>query len=51
MTTKRRTTIFVNGLDDQITKEILYQTFLPFGEINDVEIPMDPKKRKSLFTS
>ncbi|KAI9595104.1 peptidyl-prolyl cis-trans isomerase E-like protein [Syncephalis fuscata] len=44
MSAKSRSTLFVGGFDDQVTREILYRAFLPFGEIADVEIPTDPRQ-------
>ncbi|RKP08745.1 hypothetical protein THASP1DRAFT_15227, partial [Thamnocephalis sphaerospora] len=36
--------IATGGLDDQVTKDMLHAAFLPFGDINDVDIPSDPKR-------
>lgn len=34
-----RATVFVGGLDQQVTAETLHDAFLPFGEIADVSLP------------
>eukprot|EP01066_Platyproteum_vivax_P017343 Platyproteum_vivax@DN734_c0_g1_i1.p1 len=39
-------TVYVGGLEEQVTKEILRAAFIPFGEIKAVEIPMDSKSGK-----
>jgi RNA recognition motif-containing protein len=38
--TKRRL-IFVGGLDNNCTEEILYAAFIPFGDIKEINIPRD----------
>ncbi|KAI8823338.1 peptidyl-prolyl cis-trans isomerase E [Fimicolochytrium jonesii] len=40
-----KTTVYVGGLDDQITEQILHAAFLPFGDILEVQIPPDPTSR------
>lgn len=35
-------TVYVGGLDDQVTEEFLLHAFLPFGDIVQVQIPKDP---------
>ncbi|KAK9477271.1 RNA-binding domain-containing protein-containing protein [Lipomyces japonicus] len=46
MADKKRT-IFVSGLDpSSTTKQIVYNAFVPFGEIIDVQLPADPKNKK-----
>jgi RNA recognition motif-containing protein len=34
-----KSTIFVGGLDDQVTSQTLHDAFLPFGDILDVSLP------------
>ena len=36
-----KTTLYVGGLDECVTKEILQAAFVPFGEVMDVNIPLD----------
>jgi RNA recognition motif-containing protein len=36
---REKATIFVGGLDSQVTAETLYDAFIPFGEISDVTLP------------
>ena len=38
--------LFVGGLDEKITTEVLYSAFIPFGEVRNVQIPVDPKTGK-----
>lgn len=35
------------GFGDEVDSQILYSTFLPFGEVLDVQLPPDPAKRES----
>lgn len=37
--TREKATIFVGGLDSQVTAETLHDAFIPFGEIADVTLP------------
>ncbi|RKP26828.1 hypothetical protein SYNPS1DRAFT_6453, partial [Syncephalis pseudoplumigaleata] len=37
----------IGGFDGQVTRELLYRAFLPFGEIVDVDLPADPKQKES----
>ncbi|CZT17267.1 probable peptidyl prolyl cis-trans isomerase Cyclophilin, putative [Ramularia collo-cygni] len=38
-TTKQKSTVFVGGLDLQVTAQTLHDAFIPFGEIVDVALP------------
>ncbi len=40
MTEKR--TLYVGGLSEEVTKELLFSAFVPFGEVTDVQIARDP---------
>ncbi|CAH0477366.1 unnamed protein product [Peronospora belbahrii] len=33
--------LYVGGLDKQVTEQILYTAFIPFGPISSVQIPVD----------
>ena len=35
-------TLYVGGLDTLVTSDVLYATFIPFGEVKSVELPPDP---------
>ncbi|TPX34049.1 hypothetical protein SmJEL517_g03216 [Synchytrium microbalum] len=39
---KNKSTIFIGGLDDNVTKDLLYAAFIPFGDIVEVQLPPDP---------
>uniref|UniRef100_A0A7R9TS74 RRM domain-containing protein n=1 Tax=Prasinoderma coloniale TaxID=156133 RepID=A0A7R9TS74_9VIRI len=39
-------TLYVGGLADQVTAETLNAAFVPFGDVRDVQIPMDYKEGK-----
>ncbi|GAB7360399.1 hypothetical protein MBLNU230_g8356t1 [Neophaeotheca triangularis] len=39
MANPRESTIFVGGLDNQVTTDTLHDAFIPFGEITDVSLP------------
>lgn len=36
-----KTTLYVGGLDERVTKDIFRAAFIPFGDILDVYIPLD----------
>ncbi|KAI8979174.1 peptidyl-prolyl cis-trans isomerase E [Mycotypha africana] len=36
-----KTTLYINGLDQQVTEQTLHAAFIPFGEIVAVQIPLD----------
>lgn len=40
-TSRARRTLYVGGLAEQVDVKTLTAAFIPFGEINDVQIPMD----------
>ena len=39
-------TLYIGGLEESVTAETLRAAFLPFGEITDVNMPMDPSATK-----
>eukprot|EP00908_Phaeocystis_cordata_P008902 Transcript_19620.p2 GENE.Transcript_19620~~Transcript_19620.p2 ORF type:complete len:192 (-),score=3.90 Transcript_19620:63-638(-) len=39
-------TLYVGGLEESVTQEILQAAFLPFGEITDVNLPLDNASQK-----
>ena len=41
MNTRNKRTVFVGGLDDRVTEELLQAAFIPFGDIKSVSIPKD----------
>ena len=40
----RNTTLFVGGLDDQVTEDILFAAFIPFGPLRSVQIAKNYKE-------
>jgi RNA recognition motif-containing protein len=36
---REKATVFVGGLDSQVTAETLHNAFIPFGEIADISLP------------
>ena len=36
-----KSVIYVGGIDDNITEDILIAAFIPFGEIKNIDIPLD----------
>ncbi|EFA84381.1 hypothetical protein PPL_03459 [Heterostelium album PN500] len=44
MTTVKKT-LYVGGLDDNVTVDTLRGAFIPFGEIRDISLPLDYKTR------
>lgn len=43
-----KTTVYVSGLHDEVTEQMLHASFIPFGDIVQVQIPPDPTNRMSL---
>lgn len=42
-----KTTIYVGGLDENVTDTVLHAAFVPFGEIKDVNVPLDQGTQKN----
>lgn len=40
-----KTTLYIGGLEETVTEEILHAAFLPFGDIKNVNIPIDIQVR------
>jgi peptidyl-prolyl isomerase E (cyclophilin E) len=40
-TTDLERTIYIGNISDDVTEEVLYTVFIPFGEIKHIEIPKD----------
>lgn len=36
-----KTTLYVGGLEDSVNESMLHAAFIPFGEIKDVNVPLD----------
>lgn len=45
MSSEKRT-IYVGGLDDQVTEKLLNDAFVPFGDIVEIQIPIDYEASK-----
>ena len=43
MSSVKKTTVFVGGLEESVTEDILYAAFIPFGDILSVQISKDYK--------
>jgi len=41
-----RRTLYVGGLDDSVNESLLHAAFLPFGDITDVQIPVNQANQK-----
>ena len=39
--------LYVGGLADEVTEEILHAAFIPFGDLRSVQIPRDYSKNKA----
>ena len=39
--TNPKTSLYVGGLEESVTEATLHSTFIPFGEIKDVSVPLD----------
>ncbi|TPX71222.1 hypothetical protein SpCBS45565_g01259 [Spizellomyces sp. 'palustris'] len=45
ITKNNKTTVYVGGLEDNVTETTLHAAFIPFGDIVQVQIPPDPSSR------
>ncbi len=36
-----KTTLYVGGLDEKVTEDVLRAAFIPFGDVKDANIPLD----------
>ena len=41
MSSNRKKVLYVGGLEENVTEEILYSAFIPFGDLKEVNIPKD----------
>ncbi|KAF1335504.1 Peptidyl-prolyl cis-trans isomerase e, partial [Globisporangium splendens] len=41
MDKKNKRTLYVGGLEKQVTEQMLYAAFVPFGPLKGVQVPMD----------
>ena len=39
--------LYVGGIDDEVTEDLLFAAFIPFGPLKSVQIPKDFKINKS----
>lgn len=46
MSTNHKRTIYVGGLAEEVDEKILNAAFIPFGDIVDVQIPLDYESEK-----
>ncbi|KAJ4456949.1 putative Peptidyl-prolyl cis-trans isomerase E [Paratrimastix pyriformis] len=46
---EEKRTLYVGGLDDAVTKEIVASAFAPFGDIVDIEMPMSTANKHRGF--
>ena len=42
-----KTTLYVGGLDENVNEAVMHAAFLPFGEVKDVNIPLDHLTQKN----
>jgi peptidyl-prolyl isomerase E (cyclophilin E) len=46
---KPRNLLYVGGLENEVTEDILFAAFVPFGPLRSVQIPKDFKESKTCF--
>lgn len=39
-------TIYVGGLADEVTEKLINDAFIPFGDISDIQMPVDYESQK-----
>lgn len=44
--TNPKTTLYVGGLEENVTEPVLHAAFIPFGDIKDVTTPLDQSTQK-----
>jgi peptidyl-prolyl isomerase E (cyclophilin E) len=44
---RARRALYVGGLDEKVTSDVLKASFLPFGEVTDVQLPLDIKTQQN----
>jgi len=47
VSTNPKTSLYVGGLDESVNEAILHAAFIPFGDIKDVNIPLDQTTQKN----
>jgi len=47
VSTNPKTSLYVGGLDEGVNEAILHAAFVPFGDIKDVNIPLDQTSQKN----
>ncbi|KFM73877.1 Peptidyl-prolyl cis-trans isomerase E, partial [Stegodyphus mimosarum] len=45
MSASSKRTVYVGGLAEEVNKDIIHAAFIPFGEIIDIQIPLDYETR------
>ncbi|KAG8192787.1 hypothetical protein JTE90_019105 [Oedothorax gibbosus] len=46
MSSNTKRTVYVGGLAEEVNKDIIHAAFIPFGEIIDIQIPLDYETQK-----
>ncbi|XP_075224928.1 peptidylprolyl isomerase cyclophilin-33 isoform X1 [Lycorma delicatula] len=46
MTTNQKRTVYVGGLAEEVDEKVLHAAFIPFGDIIDIQIPLDYETEK-----
>ncbi|XP_049863210.1 peptidyl-prolyl cis-trans isomerase E isoform X1 [Schistocerca gregaria] len=46
MTTNTKRTVYVGGLAEEVDEKVLHAAFIPFGDIVDIQIPLDYETEK-----
>jgi peptidyl-prolyl isomerase E (cyclophilin E) len=41
MNASEKSVIYIGGIDDSITEDVLIAAFIPFGEIKNIDVPLD----------
>lgn len=47
--TQYKRTVYVGGLGEEITEDLLRAAFIPFGDIVSITLPLDQHTRNCLF--
>jgi RNA recognition motif-containing protein len=48
---QKKNSLYVGGIAQQVTEEVLHAAFIPFGDIKSIQIPKDFTESKFLLLS
>ncbi|KAG0584720.1 hypothetical protein M758_3G231400 [Ceratodon purpureus] len=46
MAANPKTTLYVGGLEENVTEQVVHAAFIPFGDVKDISMPLDQATQK-----